>query len=585
MLNRKLPLNLNQTYTLEDIHSLSKMALNRMCWRFDVSGWVGNVPNLLREAIANIPHFVGLYQAMSAEQQQVLAFVCEYAGSAVTLEKVYEGFSAQLSKEIIHSTLVNLVEEGWLLEVDSPPAVVAMLEFKTTLTSIPSFNKFLKAQLPREHQTIAQNGQFFSDLVEMAAFLYVEKPKLTTKGFLSKTVLRRLVAKLSNAATERWEEAADEHLYTSKMNTLLRVLQAANTLQTIDDQTDSRYYEFDAERWDDFVFSPPTHRLLAVLGLELAKINILKRGSLPFVASLLQTAAKAEGCWQTSAYLMMNTVQQSTVVFVQRDPFRSEEWLESVVLEPLLYLGLVEKTTEKLDTPWLNERQQIRIFWRLTALGIALGDWFGKENNAGDAISKVSKVDIFSKNVVIEFGSLFDEWQQILPIEIEQQLIIQPDLSFFVPRYAPLYLIWILSVFGTMEMQEYVYQGRFSRDSILRALKGGVAVAELFEVIDDHCKVPPAENVIQALEHWCAAYDRTIFAKAVLLSCDTPEMTVEIAAQSKLAPLIIGQIGSRTLLIQPDGEIVIRKWLEKKNWVPRPGMVDGEELHTWLNKK
>ena len=585
MLNRKLPLNLNQEYSLEDIHGLSKMALNRMCWRFDVSGWVGNVPNLLREAISNIPHFVELYKEMSPEQQKILTFVCEYAGTPVEMERVYQEFSAEFGQEILNDILMKLVEEGWLLEVDSPHAVLAMREFKTTIGAIPAFTEFLKAQLPKEHQPTVVSGQFFTDLVEMAAFLYVEKPKLTTKGFLPKTVLRRLVGKLSPGATEHWEEAADENLYTNKMNMLLRGLQGTNTLRMIADHADHRYYDFDAERWDDFIFSPPPHRLLAAISFELCKINFLKKGCLPFVASLLKSATQVEGHWQTSAYLMMNVVQQSPVVFVQRDPFRSEEWLESVVLEPLLYLGLFEKTSKKLNTPWLSQEQQVRVFWRLTPLGVVLGEWLGNETNISEGIGKVSKVDIFSKNLMAEFGPLLDKWQQVLPAEIEQQLIIQPDLSFFVPRYAPPYLIWILSVFGTLEMQEYVYQGSFSRESILRALKGGVAVGELFDVIEDHSKVPPAENVIHALEHWCAAYDRTVFAKTVLLSCDTPEMATEIAAQSKLAPLIIGQIGPRTLVVKPDGESTIRKWLEKKNWVPRPGMVTGDGLHKWLNKK
>lgn len=585
MLNRKLQINLGQEYSLEDIHGLSKMALNRMCWRFDVSGWVGNVPNLLREAISNIPHFVELYKGMSPEQQKVLTFVCEDAGYPVTMERVYQEFAIELGQEITHDILMKLVEEGWLLEVDNPPAVLAMGEFKTTIGAIPAFAEFLKARLPKEHQTTIVGGQFFADLVEMAAFLYVEKPKLTTRGLLSKTVLRRLVSRLSSTATENWEEAADENLYTNKMNMLLKCLQSTHTLRMVADHADHHFYDFDAERWDDFIFSPPAHRLLAVLSIELCKMNYAKRGSLPFVASLLKTAAQVEGNWQTSAYLMMNVAQQSTVVFVQRDPFRSEEWLETVVLEPLLYLGLFEKTSESLATPWLSAPQQVRTFWRLTALGVVFGEWLGKETNESEAINKVSQADIFNKKVTAEFGDLFDKWQRVLPVEIEQQLIIQPDLSFFVPRYAPPYLIWILSVFGTLEMQEYVYQGSFSRESILRALKGGVAVGELFDVIEDHSKVPPAENVIHALEHWCAAYDRTVFAKTVLLSCDTPEMAIEIAAQSKLAPLIIGQIGPQTLLVKPDGESTIRKWLEKKNWVPRPGMVTGDGLHKWLNKK
>lgn len=585
MLNKKLPLNPSKTYTLEDIHILSKTALNRMCWRFDVSGWVGNVPNLLREAISNIPHFIGLYHSLGAERQMILVFLCEYAGRPVAIEDVYEHFSGKISKKLVHSTINDLVQEGWLLEGDNPHTLLAILDFKVIMKAVPAFNSFLEAQLPREHQATALNGQFFSDLVEVAAFIYVEKPKLTAKSFLSKTVLRRLMSRLSVIATDQWEEAANENLYTAKMFMLLRGLQAMNALEIVTDQIDNRYYHFNAEKWDDFIFSPSTHRLLAALSWQFSKMNALKRGSLPFVASLLNQGAQAEGVWQTSAYLMMRSiVPESSVAFVHRDPFRSEEWLESVVLEPLMYLGLFEKTTETLETPWLSKAQTSRNFWRLTPLGVALAQWLNKEKDGNGAINLISKVDIFSKSVTFEFAALFEAWQQILPAELEEQLIIQPDLSFFVPRYAPPYLIWILSVFGTIQIQDYVYQGSFSRDSILRALKGGVAVGELFEVIEDHCKVPPADTVIRALEHWCAAYDRTIFAKAVMLACDTPEMAAEIAAQGKLAVLIIGQIGPQTLLIKPEGEGIIRKWLEKKNWVPRPGVVGGDSLYKWLNK-
>jgi len=68
----------------------------------------------------------------------------------------------------------------------------------------------------------------------------------------------------------------------------------------------------------------------------------------------------------------------------------------------------------------------------------------------------------------------------------------------------------------------------------------------------------------------------------MILACDTPEMATEILAQSKLSNWVIGLVGPQVLLIKPDGEGAIRKWLEKKNWVPRPGVTAGEGLYTWL---
>lgn len=585
MLTKRLPLIVDKVYTLEEIHLLRTTALNRMCWRFDVSGWVGNVPNLLREAISNIPRFMGLYNSLSVEKQLVITFLSQSAGRPLELEALYKEFAGKITKKVLQIVTKELVQEGWLLEGEEPHTILLVSELKTTLTAVPAFSRFLTAQLPADHQTAMLQGQFFSDLVEMAAFFYVEKPKLTAKGYLAKTVLRRLVARLSAAATEDWEEVAGENLYTSKMFMLLHGLKVIQAIHIAKDEMNNQYYDFNAERWDDFIFSAPTHRLIEAVSWELSRINSQTRGSLSFVAQLLKAAAQFEGSWQTSTTLMMNgIVPGSMIVFDYKNPFRSEKWLETAVLEPMMYLGFFEQTTEMLETPWLKNGKEARKFWRLTSLGLAFVRWLAEQKDGGEALRQISNVDIFSKSVTSDFASLFAKWQQVLPVEIEQQLIIQPDLSFFVPRYAPPYVLWILSVFGTVEIQDYVYQGSFNRDSILRALKGGAAVSDLFEVIEDHCKVFPAENVIQALKHWCAAYDRTLFARVTLLSCDTPEMAKEIALQNKLSHLVIGQIGPQSLLIKPEGESVIRKWLDKKNWVPRPGVVSGERLYKWLNK-
>ena len=586
MLNRKVPLLLNKIYTLEEIYQLSKTALNRMCWRFDVSGWVGNVPKLLREAISNIPRFADLYQSLGAEEQRILAFVCEGVGSVVPMEAIYKEFADTIPKKRLQSMVKVMVQEGWLLDVDHLEAVIVIPDFKTILQAIPAFHSFLDAELPKEQSVSLPKGEFFSDLVEMAAFLYVEKPKLTTKGILSKTILRRLVAKLSIDAAEQWEDAALENLYTPKMFMLFHALHEMNALQIRTSAMEGRNYEFNGEKWDDFIFSPKTHRLLAALSWELARINLLKKGSLPFVASLLKNSFQTEGKWHTSATLMRRSITpESTVAFAQRDPFRSEEWLEAIILEPLMYLGLFEKRTEKLEVPWRTENHLNRNFWRLTLLGQSFAQWLSTQKDGNGVLLQICKMDIVSKEMALEYAPLFATWQEQMPVELEQQLIIQPDLSFMVPRYAPPYLLWILSVFATTQVQDYVYQGRFSRDSVLRALKGGVTVGELFAAIRDHCKVPPGDNVLATLQQWCDAYDQTVFAKVTVLACDTPEMAAEVAAQSKLAGMIIGQIGPQTLLIKPDSESIIRKWLEKKNWVPRPGMICGDRLNKWLYKK
>lgn len=581
--NKILPLQLDKVYTLEEIYALNKMILNKMCWLFDVSGWVGNVPNLLREAIYHIPHFADIYHGLREEQQNILVFLCEAAGKPIAVQEVYEHFMNSLSVKIIDRAISDLLQQGWLLEGDQPHVLLAVPEFKKTLDKMSAFYYFLEAELPATYPATSAGGQYLSDLIEIAAFMYVEKPKLTVKKFIAKSTLRRLMSRLSAVAVENWEEAAEENVYTTNMRMLLGGLQELQALKLTVDKGDHCYYQLNVEKWEDFIFSSACHRLLAVLSWQVTRINYHKGGSLPFVASLMQHAAQMNGMWQTGASLMMKSiVAESSVLFSERDPFSSEEWLEAIVLEPMMYIGFFEKTTAPVPAQWLNENQMTRTFWRLTPLGLATAAWLHEEKDAGKSIAQIVKMDVFHKEVEITFEQLFSKWRQVLPIEVEQQLIIQPDLSFLVPRNSPPYLLWMLAVFGDTEIQDYVYQGIFSRNSVLRALKGGAAVSDLFAMLEDHSKMPPAESVLCIMQQWVTSYDRTLFSRAMILACDNPEMASEVLAQSKFSQWVIGPIGPQTLVIKPEGEGIIRKWLEKKNWVPRPGIATGECLYSWL---
>jgi hypothetical protein len=224
------------------------------------------------------------------------------------------------------------------------------------------------------------------------------------------------------------------------------------------------------------------------------------------------------------------------------------------------------------------------MFWRLTALGLALGCWLKQHGTK----SKVRQ-DLFNQQsqekLSEPFKLLILEWEKLLLPEALQELIIQPDLSFIVPRNAPPYLIWLLSVFGNTQIQDYVYQGNFSRDSILQGLKTGMSIDNLISALKEHSKLPVAGHVWQTLEQWSSAYGRTLLSQVLVLSCDSPEMATEIAAQSKLANTVLKQIGPQSLLIKAESEATIRKWLEKKNWVPLPGIADSHQLKNWLTEK
>lgn len=583
--NHKLSLRLDKTYTLEEIYALNKTALTKMCWLFDVSGWVGDVPKLLHEAISHIPRFSSAYHALEEKQQSILAFLSASGGKPVPVELVYKEYLSKLSVKEVDAALSDLLEKGWLLAGESHGSLLAIPDFKKTLDTITAFYQFLEAELPSDYAAVNSGGQYLTDLVEVAAFVYIEKPKLTVKKFMSKSMLRRLMLRLSPVAANQWEEAAAESLYTNTMRMLLGMLQEMGALKVVPGKEGHYCYQLNEEKWDDFIFSPAPQRLLYVLSWQITRIQYHKGGSLPFIVSLLKQAARVREQWLTGASLMMKSiVDESSVLFSDKDPFSSEDWLEAFLLEPFMYCGLFEKTTAELPAQWLIEKKMPRNFWRLTSVGFALAKWLEGEDNASQAIGKMVKFEMQQKTAKAFFKPLLSKWQHVLPAELEQQLIIQPDLSFLVPKNVSPYVLWMLSVFADTQVQDYVYQGAFSRNSVLRALKGGACIDDLFAMIHDHSKVPPAENALSTLRQWAVAYDKTLFSRAMMLACDTPEMAMEILAQSKLANWIIGEIGPRVLLIKPEGETVIRKWLEKKNWVSRTGVAAGDELYSWLQR-
>jgi hypothetical protein len=317
----------------------------------------------------------------------------------------------------------------------------------------------------------------------------------------------------------------------------------------------------------------------------LGRLNSRIDDAPPFLLCLLQTATEQAGHWYTATKLMSLTkCPTSDITLSKTDPFASEYWLQDKLLEPLLYWGLMEHHIAELPASWTKNQAAPRMFWRLTALGLTLGCWL-KQHGTKSKVRQDLFNQQFQEKLSEPFKLLILEWDKLLLPEALQELIIQPDLSFIVPRNAPPYLIWLLSVFGNTQIQDYVYQGNFSRDSILQGLKTGMHIDNLISALKEHSKLPVASHVWQTLEQWSSAYGRTLLSQVLVLSCDSPEMATEIAAQSKLANTVLKQIGPQSLLIKAESEATIRKWLEKKNWVPLPGIADSQQLKNWLIEK
>jgi hypothetical protein len=485
----------------------------------------------------------------------------------------------------LEEALTDLTKQGWLIQGASPTCWLAIPEICRVLPHIAAFLKFLLADLPPQTPAAGTcRDQWLTDLVELAAFMAVELPTLTNKGLLNKQAMRKLMPRLSPLVSADWENALTENRYTPLFGQLLSILDQIGALPIVR-LSEKPYYRFNHNKWYDFLFLPFPRRLLQVVVLWLTVVSSRQPNQLLDLYCLLRVAAEANGHWLTGARLISQLANTKfSANFSGQDPFAEEYWLQETLLEPLLDLGLMEQTQAQLPTPWSKTATGTRLLWRLSPRGLALANWFTKYNSISAAYQQLTTETTGSAAFSSQITSLLDQWTQLSPEEPDQELILQPDLSFIAPRTSHPFLLWTLSVFGETAVQDYVYQGSFSRTSILKALKANMTIEELTDTLADHCKIPPADNVWQTITSWSSAYDKTLLAHALLLACETPEMAVEIAAQTKLAAHILGQIGPQVLLISPQGETAIRKWLDKKNWVPRPGIASATTLQQWLTK-
>jgi len=136
-------------------------------------------------------------------------------------------------------------------------------------------------------------------------------------------------------------------------------------------------------------------------------------------------------------------------------------------------------------------------------------------------------------------------------------IIVQSDKSVLLevknPRYEE--ARDQLARFAELEKSpEHIHTYRISPLSLWNAAAAGLTTAQILHVLDEYGKYPIPGNVKVDIEDYVSRYGRLKLIKQdgnlLLISTDTYLIT-EITHSKKIAPLILGQVDSHTLLIHP----------------------------------
>ncbi|BBB90348.1 MAG TPA: helicase-associated domain-containing protein [Methylomusa anaerophila] len=580
-------------YTIEMLAKTNMNALGNIAYLFCGFDWYRS-PNLiecLRAGINDYAAFFAPFSRLEPISKTVLASLSSQPGKAVQVKDL----SGKLGEEQpakVEKAVRILINKGWLIEgADEGEQVVLLLpEIARQIRWLSDYERFFLAEQPVLSCTSAAAPVWQQDLIETAAFILTEKPKLTNQRLMNKSALKRLLTRLNPAAAQGWESALLNNRYPVPLWMLLYLLQAVGALT---EQVDgnARWLNLNVDKWLDFLRIPFHLRLLAAF---LAYLNVVHRyagfGGVRLALALIQesTYIKGHGVSPVSLYKRISQLDNlSNMAYGDYD--RQEQYLSAWFMEPLRSLGLYASWEVSLPTPWAKQQERLRSLWYLTDLGKVAGrivkarDKKAVEQHFSQYFGVIDEV--MEGKLTNAGEGLVSSWEALLPPCLDNELILQNDMTFIVPQNAPPELIWLLSVFGSGENQQYVIIGKFQKETVVRALKAGIKLDNLQQAITAQSKSPPPGILLSMLEEWGASYGRAIVGKSMIVACDTSEDAAELAVQTRLAGVILGQVGLRTILIKEEGEAVVRKWLERKGRVPPPGVAGGAEIIEWLQNR
>lgn len=578
----------NPNYSIEELCAKAPHLLDKLASLFSLSPYDLRYPQggvRLKQNLFNLSMFLHRYEELTTEQRAIFLYCCQSAGRPILPDKLYKELVSHLSVAQINKALLALTRVGWIIELQQPQAFFVLAEIPQILPHLEPFKQFLYSKAPDDAAPLP-SARWFDDIIALAAFCFLEQPKITNKGIIAKSSLRKLADVLTSYAIEDWEAATETNTYPTGLSLMIRLLSDTHCLtKTPAEHGVSLTLALPA--WEDLSLLKPAEQHLIAVASYLRSLHY--EGNFRTALCAILSGWQETPGWITASSLLPFIGKNEQSLFNQTDRLSREGQLVSQALRPLAYLGLVEHTQADLPVTWTTTSSATRLFWRLSPLGLVLAKWMTKHcgKDVPRALTHLlgHPADLVQLTYTPQARELLDNWQGLLPMPLVKELIIQPDLSIILPKNSSPGLIWLLSVAADLEQQEYLYRGSFAKNQLMKSLKMGLQLDWLLDALREQCKIPPAESVFRTLSDWGAGFDKTLFAQVLILACDTPEMASELLAQTKLKGIIVGAVGPRTLIISREGEPIVRRWLEKKGWVPRPGIAAGETAAIWLEKR
>lgn len=160
---------------------------------------------------------------------------------------------------------------------------------------------------------------------------------------------------------------------------------------------------------------------------------------------------------------------------------------------------------------------------------------------------------------------------------IHDRFLLQATFELIATRPVESRILWTLELLGDLVGRtDRTLTYRLSRQSVYRALKGGMTGEAMLAFLQSHSSTGVPQNVAFDLTAWAQSYGQVYLQEVMLLRCSSPILAQQVRASRRTARYVLGELTPTDLIVDETQYAELLEALEADGLMPRPGVERSE---------
>ncbi len=151
--------------------------------------------------------------------------------------------------------------------------------------------------------------------------------------------------------------------------------------------------------------------------------------------------------------------------------------------------------------------------------------------------------------------------------------LLQATFEILASRPVPARVLWTLELMADLVGRtDRTLTYRLSRQSIYRALRGGMTGEQMLAFLREHSATGVPQNVEFDLRSWAEGYGQVYLQAVVLLRCANEILAEQVKASRRTSRFVLGELTPTDLVVAEESYKELLEALEADGLMPRPGL-------------